>query len=293
MLGRFILPTWLSVVAVAALQDGTSSVVSPPQVSSAAVHGNFTGDKTGRIIGGKQVSGINEYPWSVFLTSTIEKPNRPTETSNCGGSIISCRAVVTAAHCVDRRHRGGGRATEVEVRAGCKNRFSSTCEIIKVPGDKIIVHENYATDAQRYDIALINLDTDISFNQDIQLILLRSNKVHPGEQLKILGWGNNRNLKEADVKAVSCTGYNYPANIIDYTICAKKTSGTTGGTYGNGDSGGPLIRRRDDDQWWKLVGVISWKGSGGVMGAMRISKFKGWIGKPSHWFAKIGRCFRK
>lgn len=46
-----------------------------------------------RIIGGKEVTDVNQYPWMALL----EKNGRFT----CGGSLINSKYVLTAGHCVD------------------------------------------------------------------------------------------------------------------------------------------------------------------------------------------------
>ena len=48
------------------------------------------------IIGGKEAK-VNEYPWAALLLLRSSRTNR---TSRCGGSLISNRHVLTAAHCI-------------------------------------------------------------------------------------------------------------------------------------------------------------------------------------------------
>ena len=48
-----------------------------------------------RIVGGWQTAN-NEYPWQVFLLNT----EAPIDEWRCGGSIITSRTILTAAHCL-------------------------------------------------------------------------------------------------------------------------------------------------------------------------------------------------
>ena len=63
-------------------------------------------NRSNRIVGGQETE-VNEYPWQVGLVSS--SGTRPW----CGGTLISDRHVMTAAHCT-----AGSSASSIKVRLG-------------------------------------------------------------------------------------------------------------------------------------------------------------------------------
>ena len=55
-------------------------------------------NRDNRIVGGRAASS-NEFPWIAFV-QTQRKDGR----HFCGGSVISRRNIITAAHCVENQH---------------------------------------------------------------------------------------------------------------------------------------------------------------------------------------------
>lgn len=152
-------------------------------------------DKIIRVFGGEDAA-INEYPWVAYV-----KYGR----TLCGGSLINRRYVLTAAHCFrENGLRGVVRLGEHDLRTDPDCRFSllhrkKTCapKYQKFKMEKISIHENFDNVTKHNDIALIRLDRNVEFSENIQAICLPNASADsiPGELLEIVGWGKVNNSK--------------------------------------------------------------------------------------------------
>jgi len=55
---------------------------------------------------------------------------------------------------------------------------------------RIVVHEYYSTQTQRYDIMLVQLSTSIGFNDKIKPICVDHSVFSPGTSCIVTGWGH-------------------------------------------------------------------------------------------------------
>jgi len=133
---------------------------------------------TSRIVGGEEAT-TGSWPWQVYMIINSK--------TSCGGSIISSRWILTAAHCLTER----GTESEVDVYVGLhdKTRASEHTRLMNV--NKIVIHEKYErAGAPIYDIALIRVN-EIRFNDHIQPICLSNlnTEFAPGTSCVATGWG--------------------------------------------------------------------------------------------------------
>lgn len=136
-----------------------------------------------RIVGGNEATP-NEWPWAVFL---IIQTNAGS--SFCGGSVITNRAVLTAAHCVE------GSVRRVTVHFGCHRSTRSDCDrIMTVSAPNVRRHPSYRNVASGRDVAVIRLPETLTFTNTIRPVCLPStvNNNFADNSLWVAGWGRVR-----------------------------------------------------------------------------------------------------
>ena len=112
-----------------------------------------------KIVGGQETLQ-HQYPWQVALTSPR------TRTPYCGGSLLSSRTVLTAAHCVQWR-----KASEVVVVVGEHDIQLSDGEERHAVCD-ITVHEEYRSRDNNHDLALLTLCRPVQWRREAQPVCL-------------------------------------------------------------------------------------------------------------------------
>jgi len=215
-----------------------------------------------RIIGGNQTE-VNEYPWQVAMYYGGR--------FICGGSVISSRWVLSAAHCVTR-----GTAKNYKLRLGEHHRWDSDeVEHQTMNVKEIISHEKYSGRTYNNDYALLELEEAIDFKKypHIRPVCLPEldDGDFSGEMAIVTGWGSTGNglssvLMEVEVEVLSNSAckndYGYASSdITDQMVCAAVEGG--GKDACQGDSGGPMVTSSGGDgetpgQNYDLIGVVSW-----------------------------------
>ncbi|WP_369600449.1 serine protease [Hahella sp. SMD15-11] len=203
----------------------------------------------GKIVGGNQASP-GEFPFMVSLQINGSHV--------CGGSVISSRWILTAAHCAVEFNT---KNTTAVVGA---HRLSSSPGSTRLNIDKIVVHPKYGkvSNENAYDIALLR--TSQAIPSAYSPILIGEQKdTKPGTLTTVAGWGATKEggwasdvLMKVDVPLVSLSACraSYGNDIEDHNVCAGLPKG--GKDSCQGDSGGPLFVRRNN-QFYQ-VGIVSW-----------------------------------
>ncbi|CAG5126170.1 unnamed protein product [Candidula unifasciata] len=223
-----------------------------------------------RIVGGTQAERCT-FPWMVYISRD------PGKDDLCGGTLVSDRHIITAAHCYDNLgtnwpvlyigeyNRQGGSP---------KTRFVSTSY-------KLSVHPRYSRLTFSYDIAILTLNIPIALEsyECLRPICLPDEQhvLRLGDSCTVAGWGSTsrtrntpavsspflmktkiRVLNESSCKAKFGNLFNGHSQ-----ICAGDLTGNNDSCVG--DSGGPMmcsmtgpsLARSSQTDIQYLMGVIS------------------------------------
>ncbi|XP_041980971.1 uncharacterized protein LOC121734426 [Aricia agestis] len=233
----------------------------------------------------------------------------------CGGSLISPKFVVTAAHCSrsPKDPKVSNQVPEI-IRIGAKNLAKGLFKGINqfYPRDvkivKITNHPNYKSPRQYSDIALVELDIEVVFDTNVQPACLWGARDigNLGAAVSASGWGvteigGKTTTTELQVGDLDVIDDNYCDQLLrpkcnrywcglqEHQMCAGKLAG--GVDACQGDSGGPLQSRINLDprlkgKMYYLLGVTSVgfgcarQNTPGIYS--RISSFLDWI-EPIVW----------
>ncbi|XP_053987952.1 uncharacterized protein LOC128881189 [Hylaeus volcanicus] len=253
----------------------------------------YTQGINGRIKTPAHIDGdaeFGEYPWQVAI---LKKD--PTESVYvCGGTLISSKHILTAAHCVKTYA-----ARDLRVRLGewDVNHDVEFYPYIERDVASLHVHPEFYAGTLYNDIAILRIDHQVDFQKNPHVspaCLPDKRDDFARSRCWTTGWGKDafgdfgkyqNILKEVDVPVVSnqvCehqmrrTRLGPGFNLHPGFICA---GGEEGKDACKGDGGGPMVCERHGR--WQLAGIVSWGigcGQPGVPGVYsRVSYYLDWI----------------
>lgn len=262
---KFLLPLILSAISAA-----------PASADDRFMCSDYDGLMQSRIVGGNDI-GHREVPYQIAIRIGG---------SLCGGSLISRRYVLTAAHCVVDKQGDMHRTEQVSARyGGVTIQDGQQAQV-----ESIHVHPSYSVTSHKHDIAILRLDRRLDVPGD-WIIALQTDRMDrvfggPGSCARVSGYGR---LKQGGNVADSLQAVNLPVRNTE--SCAK----AYGGRYDpeimvcagvadldscQGDSGGPLVVAGGPTKR-SLLGVVSFgQGCGrpGFPGVYtRVSAYIDWI----------------
>ncbi len=213
-----------------------------------------TDQKRAPIIGGSD-AGASDYGFMVALAFR----SGSSVFQFCGGTLITDRHVVTAAHC-----SAGIGIDEVAVVGGTLD-WASGGQVIGV--DKITMHPKFTFDAaEGHDIAVWTLAEPMTFDGMTTIDLLgddTSALAAAGTLATTVGWGVSdraspllQHVHVPIVAETACAEVYPTATSFDTQICAGALEG--GVDSCQGDSGGPLLVRDPARQVWMQAGITSY-----------------------------------
>ncbi|MBQ4877759.1 trypsin-like serine protease [Pseudoalteromonas luteoviolacea] len=222
----------------------------------------FNNAITPYIIGGQETQPF-AYP---FMGSLQEDGEH-----KCGVSFIGENRVLTAAHCIDSAYYVFDTYIDsLQVKfEGHDLKEDSQWTTYQVT--QIVTHDHYdwayadAANADKsYDIAILELDRPVENIKPIKLADMQIREsLTSSDTLRTMGWGKiddgtkAHKLREVDLQYVPnvlCKKFEYyDKSVTDLMMCAGAIN--TNESTCNGDSGGPLIVKRDNE--WIQVGIVN------------------------------------
>jgi secreted trypsin-like serine protease len=215
-----------------------------------------------RVVNAKITGGTNavisDFPWQVYYISGNYR---------CGGSIISNKWVVTAAHCTFTDTGVSIPASEMFVRVGLNNP-SNSLDGKTYAVSQVIINSAFDSQTLLNDIALLKIKDSINYANATPIKLVTTDDAaagatDPGVLSWVTGWGLTHVSPDVLPTALQKVQLPIISNEQGATVwgtipATDLMAGYLNGNKDacNGDSGGPLVVPVLGE--YKLAGIVSW-----------------------------------
>ncbi|XP_049828663.1 CLIP domain-containing serine protease 14D-like [Schistocerca gregaria] len=271
---------------IASNNGADAAATDRPSVAACGVYKDQWSGPDDYILGGT-TAGVGEFPHMAALGYNL--PDTEGLSWLCGGTLISDRFVLTAAHCCANRISG----RPVSVRLGTQSPSSGAVGDSGYGVSRVILHPGYSRRQRYHDIALLELDRSVDLGGAVFPACLDTSSSADGADFLATGWGaTNAAGTRASSVLMKTTIFpfplsdcqnaykdKFPRGLNSSVICAGDPQGKTDTCVG--DSGGPLVRGNKAP--YTVVGITSLgpKPCGGTVPSIytRVSSYVGWLEK--------------